>query len=178
VAGARRRALVVGFGSLACAGVVTAVVLASTGSVTDWSMYHRDTGHSGLAVDTTLSASRAATMAPVWQVHTGSSAYTSPAIVHDATLGKTVIYVGNQAGTISAYDAASGDRLWATDLPQAVQSSPAVANGVLYVGSSDHYLYAFDAHRPADLPLQHRWHRLGVAAGGRSRRHRARGVRG
>jgi outer membrane protein assembly factor BamB len=116
--------------------VVTAVVLASTGSLTDWSMYHHDAGHSGLAADTTLSASGAATMAPVWQVHTGSSAYTSPAIVHDATLGKTVIYVGNQAGTISAYDAATGDRLWATDLPQAVQSSPAVANGVLYVGSS------------------------------------------
>ncbi len=145
MAGSRRRMLGVGIGSLACAGVVTAVVLASTGSVTDWPMYHRDTGHSGLAVDTTLSASQAATMAPVWQVHTGSSAYTSPAIVHDATLGKTVIYVGNQAGTISAYDAATGDRLWATDLPQAVQSSPAVANGVLYVGSSDHYLYAFDA---------------------------------
>ena len=109
MAGPKRRALGIGIGSLAFAGVVTAVVLASTGSVTDWPMYHHDEGHSGLAVDTALSASaRPRSWCRCGMNETGSSlAYTSPAIVHDPVLGKTVIYVGNQAGTLSAYDALS-----------------------------------------------------------------------
>src|SRR5262249_29812300 len=34
---------------------------------------------------------------------------------------------------------------WATPTGSAISSSPVVANGVVYVGSDDHKLYAFDA---------------------------------
>ena len=171
--GSRRRLLVVGVVLALAAGTLTAVVMAAAGSPADWPMYHHDEGHSGLAVDTALSASAAPQLVPLWMNDTGSSAYTSPAIVHDPVLGKTVIYVGNQAGTLSAYDAVSGDRLWATDLPQALQSSPAVVNGVVYVGSSDHYPVRLRRpRRPPAVPLRHRRHRLGLAAGGGPRRRR------
>jgi outer membrane protein assembly factor BamB len=41
--------------------------------------------------------------------------------------------------------------LWSFTTGGAVYSSPAVANGVVYVGSSDEYLYAFDAGTGAKL---------------------------
>jgi outer membrane protein assembly factor BamB len=144
-----RKALVVA--TLVVAACATATVVFASGAVSDWSMYHHDTGHTGVAADDVLSATAAPTLVPLWQVDTGASAYTSPAVVYDSVLGKTVVYVGNQAGNLSAYDAVTGQRIWVTDLPQAIQSSPAVVNGVLYVGSSDHYLYAFDARTGAQI---------------------------
>jgi hypothetical protein len=99
VAGSRRRTLGVGIGSLACAGVVTAVVLASAGSVADWPIYHRDTGHSGLAVGTTLSASQAATMAPVTPVSSVSfdipSLGNPPETTITSPLSKSVLHFPN-----------------------------------------------------------------------------------
>ena len=97
----------------------------------------------------------------MWQVqHRCRAAYTSPAIVHDAVLGRTVIYVGNQVGTISAYDASTGERLWATDLPQAV---PVIAGGrqrgALHRLVRPLPVRVRRAKRPADLPLQHGRHR-------------------
>jgi len=143
--GSGRRIVVVVAAVALTAAAATGVVLAAAGNPADWPMYHHDEGHSGVAADTSLGASAAPQLVPMWLDNTGAAAYTSPAIVHDSVLGKTVVYVGNQVGTLSAYDASTGERLWATDLPQAFQSSPAVVNGVVYIGSSDHYLYAFDA---------------------------------
>lgn len=53
----------------------------------------------------------------------------------------------------------SGDVIWEFRTGQAVRSSPAVVDGVLYVGSSDHRLYALDA-----LTGKERW---SFATGGR-----------
>ena len=40
---------------------------------------------------------------------------------------------------------------WPVETGNAIQSSPAVANGVVYVGSEDGYLYAYDAVSAAKL---------------------------
>ena len=47
--------------------------------------------------------------------------------------------------TYMRLDAHTGDRLWRYRTKGNVDSSPAVVDGVVYVGSDDNYLYALDA---------------------------------
>ena len=74
-----------------------------------------------------------------------------------------------------ALNAATGARLWSYTTGNSVYSSPAVANGVVYVGSYDGNVYAFDLSggtaapaRPAPASL-HPDHRLTPAASKASR---------
>jgi outer membrane protein assembly factor BamB len=46
---------------------------------------------------------------------------------------------------VYALDAKTGIRLWSYPTGYIIFSSPAVANGVLYIGSHDHKVYALDA---------------------------------
>lgn len=48
-------------------------------------------------------------------------------------------------------DAATGDVVWTAETGAAVRSSPAVGNGVVYVGSDDGKVYAMDAATGAVL---------------------------
>ncbi len=75
----------------------------------------------------------------VWSAG-GATASTSPAV------GNGTVFVASSASTvITAYSASSGATLWTADVGGSGVSSPALANGVLYIGSDDHNLYAFDA---------------------------------
>jgi outer membrane protein assembly factor BamB len=88
---------------------------------------------------------------PLWTGATGSEIDSSPAAAYG------VVYVGSNDGKLYAFSAAgttgcSGTPttckpLWtgATSSTAAIGSSPAVANGVVYVGSDDNKLYAFSA---------------------------------
>jgi outer membrane protein assembly factor BamB len=61
------------------------------------------------------------------------------------------VYVGNQGGAMTAHDAATGGLVWTFQVPKTIglskniQDSPAVYNGTLYFGASDHNLYALNA---------------------------------
>jgi outer membrane protein assembly factor BamB len=59
--------------------------------------------------------------------------------------GRELVFVGNQLGTLIAYDAASGQRVWSFQAGGAIAAGPVVANGTVYVGSFDKKLYALDA---------------------------------
>jgi outer membrane protein assembly factor BamB len=52
---------------------------------------------------------------------------------------------------VYALDARSGSKLWSFPSYYAIQSAPAVVNGVVYIGSLDHDVYALDAHTGAEL---------------------------
>jgi eukaryotic-like serine/threonine-protein kinase len=54
-----------------------------------------------------------------------------------------VVYVGSGDNSLYAVDARTGNKLWSFATGAAIISSPAVANGVVYVGSYDGKLYAF-----------------------------------
>jgi len=54
------------------------------------------------------------------------------------------VYVGG-GFNLNAFNAATGELLWSAPTGFTIDSSPAVANGVVYVGSYDNYVYAFDA---------------------------------
>jgi outer membrane protein assembly factor BamB len=49
---------------------------------------------------------------------------------------------GSEDGELYALDAETGAKLWSYPV-QVFASSPAVANGVVYIGSEDGELYAF-----------------------------------
>jgi outer membrane protein assembly factor BamB len=60
-----------------------------------------------------------------------------------------VVYATSDDGTFDAFDATTGARLWTDDASLSTDnlSSPAVVNGIIYVGSGDDTVYAF--HLPA-----------------------------
>lgn len=117
----------------------------------DWTMFHHDALHGGVSPDTTLSATAAPELGLQWQANTGQDSYTSPAVVYDTRLGKTLVYQGSTSGTMSAYDAANGERVWWYRALGAVVSSPARDGGALYFGSRDGVLHAVDASTGAPL---------------------------
>jgi serine/threonine-protein kinase len=74
-------------------------------------------------------------------VPTGINLFSTPAVANG------VVYIGDVIdgdGVAEALDAATGARLWYYPTPNGrVDSSPVVVDGVLYVGSQSHNVYAF-----------------------------------
>jgi outer membrane protein assembly factor BamB len=70
-------------------------------------------------------------------------------VAEDAIVGASpavangVVYNGSHDGRIYAFDANTGEVLWAYRTRKIIGDAPAVANGILYVGSFDERLYAF-----------------------------------
>jgi|GEM_PF-1006480 len=79
-----------------------------------------------------------------WSASVGSDAPSTPAVV-DGTA-----YVNSGSGTLAAYDASDGTRLWSYTLEGGVtsSSSPVVVDGVVYVGGAVvHAVYASNGTR-------------------------------
>ena len=110
----------------------------------DWPMFHRDPFHLGVSPDTSIGASNVANLTIRWQASIGASSG-SPAVVYNATLDKTLVYIGTLGGTFAAYDAQTGTRVWYFSVGSPIYSSPAVDGNVVYFGSNSHYLYALNA---------------------------------
>jgi outer membrane protein assembly factor BamB len=53
-----------------------------------------------------------------------------------------MVYFGSGDGRLYALDARTGQEKWRFKTDGGVNSSPAVAGGVVYFGSTDGYLYA------------------------------------
>jgi outer membrane protein assembly factor BamB len=64
-------------------------------------------------------------------------------------VAKGVVYIGSDDRNVYALKATTGTKLWSYTTDNAVPSSPAVANGVVYVGSVN--LYALKASTGAKL---------------------------
>jgi outer membrane protein assembly factor BamB len=64
-------------------------------------------------------------------------------------VSKCEVYVGSYDSNVYALNASTGALLWSFATGGNVISSPAVVNGVVYVGSGDHTLYAFGLPSPA-----------------------------
>lgn len=127
---------------LVVAGGVAGTRSASSATAVDWPMFHFDADHSGVTSDAGIGASNAATLGVAWDTNLGGSVFSSPAVVFNGTLGKQVVYVGYKHG-VDALNAATGAVIWHRGAGRVV-SSPAVANGVVYIGSANGYLYALD----------------------------------
>ncbi len=69
--------------------------------------------------------------------HTGYNP--SPAVVNG------IVYIGSFDKRLHAYDASTGEELWAFHTGGIILSSPTVKQGVAYIGSEDGSLYALNA---------------------------------
>jgi outer membrane protein assembly factor BamB len=65
--------------------------------------------------------------------------------------------VGANDGILSAYQISTHNLLWTADLGGSLQSSPAVANGVVYIGSTDDSIYALNANGCGAAQCQPLW---------------------
>jgi outer membrane protein assembly factor BamB len=97
-------------------------------------------------------AAEAGTGTVRWRFQTGGRVRSSPAVVEGR------VYVGSMDGRLYALELASGRRIWQFDTEghslrsgdfgfdrRTIQSSPAVADGRVFVGSRDGFLYGLDA---------------------------------
>ncbi|MFF4410646.1 PQQ-binding-like beta-propeller repeat protein [Streptomyces sp. NPDC001404] len=97
--------------------------------------------------DGSVYALDAATGKERWS-HAGGYGASSPLVVETAQPGDTLIYVGGSGGNIDALDI-GGNVKWSAATGGAIESSPAVKADVVYVGSSDGRLHAFNARTGA-----------------------------
>ena len=68
-----------------------------------------------------------------------------------------MVYVGlvDPYGTsVAALNAKICTSLWIYTTGDAVFSSPAVSNGVVYIGSDDHHVYAFGLKKGSEVTTQ------------------------
>lgn len=77
-----------------------------------------------------------------WKVTLDSGIYSTPAIDNGT------VYVSTRNKTTVALDLASGTEKW--NYPVGGSASPAVADGVVYIGSDDGAIYAIDADKGGD----------------------------
>ncbi|HYM14127.1 MAG TPA: PQQ-binding-like beta-propeller repeat protein, partial [Dehalococcoidia bacterium] len=129
----------------------------ASAATTDWPTFMHDTARTGAGSDTTISTANAAQLSNVWTLPTGGVIAGGAAIV-----GNTA-YIGSWDGYLYAINVTTGAQLWRQFLGltsvtgchgtnnMGVTSSPAVANGVVYVGGGDSNWYALDAGTGAVL---------------------------
>ena len=127
--------------------------------VNDWPTLHHDGDRSGVSTETFIGASNAPSLSLAWSAPTGPAcpcvAYSSPVVAYNPTLGESLVYVGNQEGDLSAFNAATGSLVWRFELPRRtaswqsknIEGSPTVstANNAVYFGSSDGFFYELNA---------------------------------
>lgn len=127
----------------------TPALAASQPSADDWPSFHHDAAHSGVSPDTSVGATAAAAgLSLRWKVPTGSVIQSTPAVVYNATLNKTLVYIETMGNTLLALDASSGATVWSyTQVsPDNAYSSPTVYQNTVYIGgSADHTMFAIDA---------------------------------
>ena len=129
----------------------------------DWPMLMHDIRHTGIAGTTALKASNASQLGMRYMTNTGNWVYSSPVVATVPSLGKQLVFVGNKAKFVFAFDAATGEQVWRSQTSSNNSSTPAVYNDVVYIGSSDFKMYAFSAVDGHQLcALQHRRRRPGL----------------
>jgi eukaryotic-like serine/threonine-protein kinase len=113
--------------------------------VSDWPMFRDNPMHTGVSPETAISSANASSLAQTWTAKLGTTSDTSPAVVMNAHLGKALVYAGAN-NHFYAYPAGGGAAVWTYNLPAGVvETSPAVFDGVVYIGSTAGSLYALNA---------------------------------
>lgn len=74
-----------------------------------------------------------------WCVQTGTAIYSSPVVEGNR------VFVGDDAGILSAYNLKTGKKLWAYQSGNRIVGTPAAQNGIVVFGSADQYIYGIDA---------------------------------
>ena len=131
-------------------------------SACDWATFRHDNAHAGFMPLSVGPANPTASSTASFTVTTGGPVFSSAAIVNG------VVYVGSLDSFLYAFDA-SRPRRTAAGAPVSCNAAldgrdsdpasrslrrPTVAGGIVYVGSDDNFVYAFDANGNTEL-LRH-----------------------
>jgi outer membrane protein assembly factor BamB len=144
------RVLITGM-ALSLAGLAGLAPQLAGASAGDWGMFHNDTLHSGVSPDTVIGAIHAPAMTAKWAQLVGggtqgkAAVLSSPVVVFNATLNKTVVYGVSVLGQAHAFNAADGSTIWSVNVGPAVVDTPAVDGNTLYVGTTRGQMVALDA---------------------------------
>ena len=112
----------------------------------DWPELHLNPQLGGYAANGTVSAANAAGLGVRWATDLYGAILDSPAVAFDSSTGQTLGYVGTDSGDFFAIDMATGKIVWSTQLSGAVQTSPLVSNGAVWVGTrTNPTIYKLDA---------------------------------
>jgi outer membrane protein assembly factor BamB len=136
--------------------VVVVVASALVVGGCDWTMFMGGVAHSGSNGDTSISVAAVTTgLSEKWEANLNSIDQTDTP--SSPVVAKGFVYIGTQNGHLDAFqaDGTHGcnaetpkhcQPLWSTGtISGGFTSTPAVANGVVYIGGTDGFLYAFDA---------------------------------
>jgi outer membrane protein assembly factor BamB len=95
----------------------------------DWITFAHDARRTGFQPQLTgLDAKSVAGLRPRWVAHLGEPIKASPLVVPGR------VFIAGQHGTVRALDSRSGRTLWSTSLGGDVEMTPALADGLLFVG--------------------------------------------
>jgi outer membrane protein assembly factor BamB len=104
----------------------------------NWTRFHFDSCNTGFnPYEFVLNSTTVGSLSPHWMQTMGDP------VESDAALANGMLFVASGA-SMYGLKASSGAIVW-TYTTKAGAGSPAVANGMVYFGSFDHYLYALDA---------------------------------
>ena len=116
---------------------------------TNWVEFHRHNMRRLNPYENVLNVNNVASLYAKWSYTTGngiSSGPTGPAVAFG------VVYFGSYPnGKVYAVNAKTGALLWRYATAGGIVSSPAIANGVVYIGSRDSNVYALNASTGAKL---------------------------
>ncbi len=76
----------------------------------------------------------------MWSASVGAAIHAP--VAFDPSSANTPVIVGNDAGTITAFNGTTGKVLWTFKTGAAVTGAPTILNGTVYVGSQDGAVYA------------------------------------
>jgi len=105
----------------------------------DWPEMLRTTGHASDAPSQVLRASKASSLGINWMSPLHYADLGSPVAAYNATLKKTVAYVGDENGDVIAFDEATGKTIWSTTVGfgDSERATPMVApDGSVWVGTA------------------------------------------
>ncbi|MCP2328366.1 subtilisin family serine protease [Hamadaea flava] len=101
-----------------------------------WAQYQNNPSRAGLSGDRIAGR----TLQPAWNAATGSSVVFASPVIADGR-----VFLGSDAGRLTARDVATGRQLWAFQTGQALRGSPAVADGLVFTGGGlSGGIYALD----------------------------------
>lgn len=120
-------------------------------AVSDGAVYAaaRDDGGNDPTVRGTVHALSLETGESLWTHRLGASPRFDP--VDAPVADGERVYVPTGTGPLVALDAATGEEVWRLDPPRGIQASPALSDGVLFVGGLDGTFRALDAGTGAPI---------------------------
>lgn len=119
---------------------ISAVTFVHAESANDWLMFHHGPAHEGYTTSEPVKPVK------LWSYTQGHSSDTYFGFQSSPAVANGIVYYGyHWDGTVYAFNAFSGAKIWNYTTSGGVFSSPAVSDNIVYIGSNDNNIYALKA---------------------------------